>query len=1192
MKKLKTTKSIKNKRKIMLACLGVGILSSTPLFLSACSGAVSQTLQEKTVYINDGTKISSNLSLSDFSKNALKSKAGMEAYLQDVNSSLILKWYELLSQKSNIASYRQSWSEQNQSINDEWDDLVDEYKSKYGSDWQARLQQDVLDVNGGTQASWKNSKWKSWAKDKFSSDLFSQDYLTILNKDTTSGETTSANPSRTFQSLLDVLEKNTLDGGNQTFGFSSLAKNDSIGNGDYIDVDNEYANFIQFIYDKWIEINNPYVVNMALWKYTTPKDGINSIYKNASTTTSSDTTTDDSTDSSTDSTTSTAGTYQFPYFSYEDTQEASGTLAKFTNFVNQSKTNANFLSSTGLPSASSGGKTWKDFGIKNISNNLTDDSSTLILAKNSSIYSDLYAEFAAASSYLFWQQTDATKDTELSADGTLIKNIDVQIGQTVGTPTEKDGFDKLTSLFVSTSQIANNNYQIKLSNQYLTQIINPNGPLKGLLTNNNDLYVLDSFKASDANLDDFMFIRNQAGVHAVSIDGWEWISKANTPLERKQRAGQILLYRSMLNTYFPSLSDLSIDIKSELQTFFNDNMDWLIYSYAKENKSENLFNLSNINITDNEKELAKTINTYLFEVSHYDKVSAYSEKLYSTKSAYSQNYGTNASKNGLAAPWTYKAMEEKDAKAIGLNETISFDVALTNYISYSPYLVDDTNKNPAPTVNGTKSYLPSSLNDEFVSKSKLFEKIDTLIDAMNMVPLNTAFEGFKYAQYIYVNTYTAINAALLAYGQAGSLMGNSVKENILETYITNSGIYNLTDNVFKLTDTENAALESGMSNFFYNSVFDSKSPLWTQYSGTSINPITQTDVNSYKKDLWFNSLNSLDETSNTSYLGYLTTIATVSYLLDNNASNFLTYLKSKISYGTDAYVAWSNGQNSYLETAKTTVEDLMSANTLQMNVNNSYTSSYVGHSGTIQTVTNNTNGIYNDVKSYYNVVNDMVGFLGLQTSASNSLPTVISNRLFTSQKLDNENGTGVLYSYGSKENLINIINNISTITDVVNLANSIKSKVKYFDISLVTDSKKTLKERKQALVNLVERLDDNTNEYFDARNGYIKTTDDKPIVDSTKDHYEYGAYVYQINYDNLESKESLLKALGSDNDVNKANNIFYNLVIQAATDSTLQSKVLATISSSNKVDIYDLRLNTQLGAQWANNWNEKATSSS
>ena len=1202
MRKIKNSKSFK-KRRTMLTFLGVGILLSTPMVLTGCSSSVSQEIENNTVWIDNGSKVASNMSLNDFVNNGLQSQAGMEAYIKDVDSSLILKWYQLLNERSNLETYKQNWSEQNKSINDQWNDLVTKYKKYYGSDWAAKLQQVELDPNGGTESSWKESKWKDWARNKFSSDLFSKNYLTILN-DSNGSQTAISRRDR--QTLLTVLEKNKLNGNGsgtdntQTFGFSNLAVGDNVTDSQYIDVDKEYANFVQYVYDKWIEVDNPFVVNMVLWKYGTPVEGINSIYNNVSTSAASENSSSDS--SSDSSTTSNDGTYEFPYFTdTQGTQEPTGTITKFKSFVNASQSNNNFLNSTGTTTTS--GKSQKDYGIKNISTNYTDDSSTLILAKNSSIFTDLYPEFAAASSYQFWKNKDSSSTSvTLSADGTLITNIDSKIGKSIGTPTSSNGFDEITSMFTSTSKFTNtsngssteNPYQVQLSHNYLQQIINPNGPLNTLVSNtSSSLYVIDSFVATDSNLNDFIFIRNSAGVHAVSVDGWEWIKEASTPADRKKRAGQILLYRSLLNTNFPSDSDLSIDINSNLSTFFSDNMDWLIYSYANANKSQNLFNLANIEISENEKNLAKAINAYLFESKHYDIVKSYSEKLYSTKAAYSKNYGMDAIKNGLAAPWSYNKIDETNAKNLGLNSSISFEVALTDYISYSPY----KEKNSSITSN-----LPTDMNNDFVTWSELISKISTLVNSMNIVPLNSSFEGFKYSQYIYTN-FKSINVMLTTYGSTNNIFGNSVKENILKKYIEKLNQYDLTNNEFKSSDNDvKSGLNSGMSNFFYTTVFDSLNPLWTKYTETTVD---KEKINSYKKQLWFDSINRMDATADSSYLSYLTLIATVSYLLENNAENFLTYLQSKIPYGTNAYVAWSNSQNTFLQSTndvKSTVKDMLdSTNNLKMNNNNSYSSDYVGFS-TMPTVDKNTSGVYVDSNSYYNVVNDMIGFLGLQTNDSNSLPTVISERLFTNPKEDNDDGVGVLYAYGSKDELIKNINNLSTINDVVTLATNIKDKLKYFDISSVTDTNKTLAQRKEALVSLVNRLPSD-NKYFAQRNGYIgsqpkngssttTTTNESatPITDSTNTWVQYGAYAWQINFTNLSSTDSLLNALGKSSSEQNAKSIFYNLVIQAAMDSDLQALVLNSISFENKVLVYDVRLNNQLGSQWVSNWKSQTSS--
>ena len=56
-----------------------------------------------------------------------------------------------------------------------------------------------------------------------------------------------------------------------------------------------------------------------------------------------------------------------------------------------------------------------------------------------------------------------------------------------------------------------------LSKVFVNELINSSGELSSL--RNNDLYSIDSFMISDGHLNEYMLLRNQAGVHAISIDG-------------------------------------------------------------------------------------------------------------------------------------------------------------------------------------------------------------------------------------------------------------------------------------------------------------------------------------------------------------------------------------------------------------------------------------------------------------------------------------------------------------------------------------------------------------------------------------------------------------------------------------------------------------------------------------------------
>lgn len=152
------------------------------------------------------------------------------------------------------------------------------------------------------------------------------------------------------------------------------------------------------------------------------------------------------------------GTYIYPYF-------ADASVAKFKTFVSGVQKNDFYLQKGNL-------------GLGNIPKELTDDSATLLLVKNSRAYDELYPEFAAAGSYLLYKNTD------------LLTNIDADIKQEL-TSNPNSVFDTISSHFIKTTPFSHHSKNIQLAPSYTSLVINPTGPLASVF--NHKLYVSDAF---------------------------------------------------------------------------------------------------------------------------------------------------------------------------------------------------------------------------------------------------------------------------------------------------------------------------------------------------------------------------------------------------------------------------------------------------------------------------------------------------------------------------------------------------------------------------------------------------------------------------------------------------------------------------------------------------------------------------
>ena len=211
---------------------------------------------------------------------------------------------------------------------------------------------------------------------------------------------------------------------------------------------------------------------------------------------------------------------------------------------------------------------------------------------------------------------------------------------------------------------------------------------------------------------------------------------------------------------------------------------------------------------------------------------------------------------------------------------------------------------------------------------------------------------------------------------------------------------------------------------------------------------------------------------------------------------------------------------------------------------------------TISLDKNNSNSLFGVSSTYYTVVQGMTGFMGLiNQNDSSSLDNSISERLFTNPTLDNANSVGLLHSFGdSKEDLIKTIESYTLSSEVNNLANQLKKYLPMIQFeSVINISDNSLMSKKDALKNLINENYNGdivnpgsketkpiTKEMFQQRKGYVgktsttsgggagaggfktqlantqqNTNENLEVTDSPVSSTQSGAYVYQINTNDL-----------------------------------------------------------------------------
>ncbi|RXY95977.1 hypothetical protein D8X55_05015, partial [Malacoplasma penetrans] len=829
----------------------------------------------------------------------------------------------LVNLGNNNSEYKTLLDNQRNSINNSYNDSVKSYKKTHGSNWELKFQQEVLDPNGGTKEAYINSQLYSFARSTFTDKLFSTFFLSVYD--------TSTNSIEVYPSKDDILNalKNTsgVNGTNSNLKFKFDNKVDLTTSAD-AEPNKSFAAFQDYIYQKYVEYENPYIVDNVQWNYSTPigSDGINSLYKiptnsssgdgdsnsgdssgdsssdGSTSSTSSfvtrrsnstseitptaddDSSSGDSGDSDSDSGTTTtvnSGSYAFPYFGNENgTNTSGGTVKKFREFLTKAISKSNFIETSDT-----------DVGLKNIEKSLTDGDSTLKFVKNSTIFNDQSAEYASAVSYLYGVlgKTNGSSNSQLQDISNNIKhNIDL---------TATTSFDNITSNFISTSSLyttssgsssANISY-LKLDKSYISNIIKTTGSLSSVA--NSDLYVIDNFipgtvkvdgstssNNSTNSLDKFMFFRSSTGVEAASIDGSTLIEKATTVNDKKVKAANVVLYRYFMGNQ--GHSNFTIDLSSELSTFFSSNIDWLIYQYANDSSQtgidgtslgrQTMFELSDISVSD--QALAKAISFFTPALTYYNNIYSAAEKMYAAKKTYNQNYGYSVYSNGFASNFNYAYGSIDDAKNNYVNPNIFYENAMLASTASNPYVATSTTKNA--NTSSSSSGTTTSLYAQVLST------INAVVNAINKQDADYN----RYTQYLYSDNYY-VNAAMTSVLSNTSYVSAEIQNPVLTSYISN--FYSVTSNnnnynTFNLsstnpfsssgnssiTDLQNY-LQSALYNFFFLSNYIGETNSLFSFGATTntktVSSITTSNnatnllknIRDYSWDLW-NDKNALD----------------------------------------------------------------------------------------------------------------------------------------------------------------------------------------------------------------------------------------------------------------------------------------------------------------------------------------------
>ena len=1144
----------KNNLKIILGILGLTTVVAAATLGAAACGSV----QTDQIIINKGNNNlfasnetgNINYSLADGVRSALSNPAGSQSLFTAEYNELLLNIIENFSRENNPVLANQV-QDQRDLINEQYQTFLDGLGLE-GREREIAIQVE-LDANGGTEETWKRQRLVEWGTTFLSERFFANDYSNILNVAADGSSTVFSSPDRTtITQALSNKVTGTRTGPQLGFG---PKPNDSDGIFNQTFVEGNVA-LQEKVYELYIQDEKPFVVAMNLWSYSS--DGVG-------------TASDDLWLNINPSSGGTdeegnplpppipAGSYQTPYFS--KTRTADNILTpteKFSNFNNANvSTVPNQIQS--LPNFTPSrvnGVLNTNIGLKDEMNiNWTDDTSNFILVEPKSW--NLVNEFMLASMALF--NINSTLPPETPTTSSLTSNLFRSTpGSFINDTVINQEFDLISRSFMSSARPTGVNSAV-ISNNNLKKVLNPSNPnLTSLINSNNNIWSIDAFLSDNPNTNEFIYLRNEFGVHAISLDGWSYIKTGRNFNERISHAGDILLYRSIqnkenstdLNASEPT-QNFSIPLNQNLKTYYDANLVKIWTSIFRDSRTDALSatvinsflgrNIETQSFSRTEVALFESLYNYLDLQEEISNVNTRNSGLNSTKENFSAISGVNSFRNGIASPYVFK--QELDGS---FNEVLMF---LNNGNKFDE--IGSVQSRYSSLIRNINAYITGNpeVTKPLISNATSFAFSQTIL--VNSRTMNLVLREFTNNNDYYSNTLT--NQAV----SSATLFGNTKVMDVMSlstTPTTSRSPVNFTLSHYGLTSSQLNDFNFQMiNNLLGSSVSQSSlsSDIRTYVNLTRPTAVSVNEIQEYKQDLFFKDTYSNNvnfESVNEKLLMF--TLGLNSLLEDVNddksfGDRFLLRVKGELNTNEAASFTWWNNFSRPLVPTATlalidTPQELLLQNnnvasTMFLNQNNNVNSQYSSNNGSF-IVPQQANGIFENVyestgygqtNSFtYNTSKDnkqLSGFVGLQTENNTEIPADLKEFVFPigQRRRGNETPTddSVLYQYGSRQSLLNVIENDQNVAEINALASTLRNKIDNPEVTRIIQNvleNSSLQTKKRLLIDLVNNQTLIRPAAFNNYTGYVNGNPTSGTLISGSDNFTtYGAFVQQVNFEDM-----------------------------------------------------------------------------
>lgn len=1221
------------------ALLATGLVVTTTM--TSCA-SVSQDILDNMVDKGDSTLFATDLTIDKQFTNALTNETGYNAFKQKLVDDILYDWYK--TNKDSQTSYKDNWTKWEKDAKTAYDDKVSSYKSNHKNDWEYYFQNEVLDPVGGTKDAFIRNEITKNVRTSFIDAVFNTDDLKLSQNDPTDERSPTVNtPSKQQISSSDNWNK---------IGFFSY--NDPLfSNDDTAKIANQFAVIQNYVFEKYMAMIKPISTAMCLWKYAAPTSGINSIYNADKIPSSGGGGSDSDTTNTTLKDEGLSASYEYPAFAaptspISSTQVGNDLYYQFSAVWNDQH---NFID--------------QNNGAINIDKSYTEDSATLMITEGNSAFSSLDVSFAGVVGDL-WNGYFGNGQTHIDSD---------YLNAKLSIPSKYQDTDILSNFFFTNDvDKPSDKYSIDLSklfeydgnstlakgDSFSSYLFNQNSSPYAKTTKSNGVrYVTPAVRLID-NSDNklpLILIRDSFGVHVIGLDCASYI---NGQTDKWAAEANVLKFRSLNESLGYGNQGSGMTLNSKLKEYFSNNADDIILGIwgkkleAHTDKTgddkETIFksDLWGDGTFDYINGLINAQSTYFNYYKVLKTLDDANKKLFQNNSKYVKNdmfiktgnITSDIYKNGLANPLPFVL---NDGNVVpGFTTDSSLTTAASTYTTSNLVYGFDSNYLPSVNTHNITSLSKKDLDDVAKAANSAIQKFWT----HNAQPETSKNGMLKYSEHILIKrdggqdedkwANDAINAAFNAFG-GSDIFSNIVKYNAYTKYIN---------------DTQ-SSIESDYANeltaiYKSSSVLTSDLPL-TYYSSSKT--ITAAQLKDVINNAWNSSQYKSIETGgsqnySSNVINYQLTLATLSWLTNDNNKELINRLQSDVSKNVSAAIVWYEKD---LIPFNASFNKLCSNSADFENIYG-FSPNYLGMYDKTYQETDITgdepamNKSYIEMGNYYHyatmpyysgpnseiisTLSPAMNFLGIQTSRSSSqMDTQVSDIIFNRNNqhlydsvssLHNPsagtNGEGSLYQYGSRKELINTIEPSQDISEIKSYALNIRNCVPNNEafntaVNLIDQGKDaqgrdlvTPQQYKDILLPQLKDtnvIKDEMFKGFNFDNGQIGGVEIKNKSGGAAIRIEGSTYAraYMIQFCNrdLNSTADKDKYKNITNHLVKifgggvaGKNILRSIAVQYAMNSDIQSKAISDIIkkvfNSKKINVYDRRFNDQLGQSWVADW--------